>query len=179
MKKTTADYVIRAINKQLQLPIHIMGTIDCFNGIDIQQTKHYIKLTCHKYLTKLEKSYPWLSSLPSTTLPLPFNTDKYHLNKLLTCTPPTTDSDKFALEKRMGVKYRKLMGKILFPMVKYRPDISSHAILLCQYMANPGEAHYLALKQLLQYLLLTKDIGIHYWRAEPHPMLPPRLLPEL
>ena len=178
-EKATADYVIQGINKQLQLLIHIMGTIERFNGIDVEQTQRYVKLTCSKYITKLEKSYPWLSQIPKTNLPLPFNADKYHLNKLLTCTPPATDADRLALEKRMGVKYRKLMGEILFPMVKCRPDISSHAIILSQFMANPGEAHYLALKQLLHYLSLTKEVGNHYWQAQPHPMLPLKALPEL
>ncbi len=39
-------------------------------------------------------------------------------------------------------------------------------------MNNPGEAHYIALKQLAQYWVATKSDGIHYWRRQPHPTLP-------
>jgi hypothetical protein len=78
----------------------------------------------------------------------------------------------------MGIKYRKLMGEILFPMVKCRPDISTRAIILSQYMNKPGEVHYNALKQLLHYLTITKVTGKHYWRKEPHQHLPDRPLPE-
>jgi hypothetical protein len=177
--KHTADYVIQRINEKLQLPIHIMGKVDRFNGVDIAQTKHYIKISCHKYLSKVEQSYPWLQSMPHTSTPLPFPSDKYHLNQILQCAVPSTESEQLALEKRMGIKYRKLMGEILFPMVKCRPDVSSHAILLSQYMNNPGEAHYTALKHLLHYLVLTKDVGIHYWRKSPHPTLPQEPLPQL
>lgn len=34
------------------------------------------------------------------------------------------------------------MGEIMFPLVTCQPDISSHAIILSQYMDNPGEHHY-------------------------------------
>jgi KUP system potassium uptake protein len=71
------------------------------------------------------------------------------------------------------------MGEILYPMVKCRPDISTHAILLSQFMNNPGEAHYIALKQLATYLIATKSEGIHYWRHQPHPTLPDSPLPAL
>jgi KUP system potassium uptake protein len=71
------------------------------------------------------------------------------------------------------------MGEILYPMVKCRPDISTHAILLSQFINNPGEVHYIALKQLATYLIATKSEGIHYWRCQPHPTLPDSPLPAL
>jgi hypothetical protein len=45
----------------------------------------------------------------------------------------------------MGIKYCHAMGEILYPMIKCCPDILAHVILLSQYMANPGEPHFLAL----------------------------------
>lgn len=53
------------------------------------------------------------------------------------------------------------MGEVLYPMIKCRPDISAHAILLSQYMNNPGEPHYVALKQLIQNLSVTPDVGTY------------------
>jgi hypothetical protein len=46
-------------------------------------------------------------------------------------------------------------------------------------MNNPGEVHYIALKQLATYLIATKSEGIHYWRHQPHPTLPDSPLPAL
>ncbi len=60
------------------------------------------------------------------------------------------------------------MGGVHYPMIKCQPDISMHTILLSQYMNDPGEAHYVVLKQLIQYLSVTPDVGIYYWREHPH-----------
>jgi hypothetical protein len=57
-------------------------------------------------------------------------------------------------------------GEVLFPMVKCRLDILMHAIILSQYMSNPGQAHYEVLKNLVRYLAHTANKGIYYWRTE-------------
>jgi hypothetical protein len=53
-----------------------------------------------------------------------------------------------------------------------------HAILLSQYMNNPGEAHYQALKSLVQYPVATTKEGIYYWRNTSHHTLPDAPLPQ-
>jgi hypothetical protein len=79
----------------------------------------------------------------------------------------------------MGIKYRHTMGGVHYPMIKCQPDISMHTILLSQYMNDPGEAHYVVLKQLIQYCSVTPDVGIYYWREHPHAVLPDAPLPQL
>jgi hypothetical protein len=64
-------------------------------------------------------------------------------------------------------------------MVKCRPDITAHTIILSQYMDNPGHSHYVALKQIAKYLSHTIQDGIHYWRQSPNPNLPYHALPQL
>jgi hypothetical protein len=156
-----ANKIIKQINTYLQLPIHNLGIITRYNGMDVEQTRHYIKIHQHKYLTKLSHSHTWIHDT-ETTNPIPFASDPKSLTLLLNCATPATAAEQAALEHRMGIKYRHLLGEILYPMVKCRPDISTHAILLSQFMNNPGEAHYIALKQLAQYLVATKSEGIHY-----------------
>lgn len=63
------------------------------------------------------------------------------------------------------------MGEVLYPILKCRPDMSAHAILLSQYMNDPGEEHYMALKSLITYLVATSLQGIHYWRSQPNDTL--------
>jgi hypothetical protein len=69
------------------------------------------------------------------------------------------------------------MGEIMVPMIKCRPDISPHVIILSQFMNNPSEIHCKALKVILIYLAATRDEGIHYWREKPHPSLPHKPIP--
>jgi hypothetical protein len=71
------------------------------------------------------------------------------------------------------------MGEIMYPMVKCQPDISAHAILLSQFMHNPGAMYYKATKHLLWYLAATKSLGIHYWQKTLHPDLQEQPLPTL
>jgi hypothetical protein len=174
----TATYIVQNINKHLKLPINIMGLIMRYNGIDVQQTKHYIKIHCGKYIGKMTQAHLWLTTMPAShRMPLPFSSDKKTLAELLNCQTPATYQERLELERRMGIKYHHAMGDILYPMIKCHPDISAHVILLSQYMANGEPHHYLALKQLIQYLSVTADVGIHYWRKAPHSALPEAPLP--
>jgi hypothetical protein len=54
----TANALINDINKHLRLPIHILGEVTRYNGMDIEQTKHYVKIHCKRYINKLQQSYP-------------------------------------------------------------------------------------------------------------------------
>jgi hypothetical protein len=63
--------------------------------------------------------------------------------------------------------YRQLIGEFIWPMIKCRPDISFHVTKLSQFMANPAEAHYQALRSIGSYLANTIDTGIYYWRDTP------------
>ncbi len=53
--EATANHVIQTINGYLHLPIHNMGLITRFNGMDIDQTSH-----CHKYITKMASLHEWM-----------------------------------------------------------------------------------------------------------------------
>jgi hypothetical protein len=76
------------------------------------------------------------------------------------CTVPITIEEKQTLETRMGFKFRQVMGEVMFPMVKCRPDISPHVIYLSQFLDNPGEMHYNALRHICQYLAATTTWGM-------------------
>jgi hypothetical protein len=143
-KESTAAFVIANINKHLKLPIHIMSIITRYNRIDMEQTRHYIKIHCGKHIRKMVQSHCWLTDM-----------EELHIIK----------RDQ---KNKMGIKYRHTMGEVHYPMIKCQPDISMHTILLSQYMNDPGEAHYVVLKQLIQYLSVTPDVGIYYWREHPH-----------
>jgi hypothetical protein len=176
----TAQTLIMDINKGLRLPIHILGEVTRFDGMDVDQTQLYVKIHCQCYINKLIQHYPWLeTAIQKTKKPLlPFQSDSAYLANLIHCpTNVMTDQEQAALESKMGIKYRQAMGEIMFPMIKCCPDISPHVIILSQFMNNPSEIHYKALKDILIYLAATRNEGIHYWREKPHPTLPHQPIP--
>jgi hypothetical protein len=181
-QSTVVEALLSEINEHLRLPIHILGTVTRYNGMDILQTRHFVKLSCHKYIAKMIQSYPWVAKELEHIQqpPLPFSADPKFLSKLIHDPPPDlTAVPRDKLETKMGIKYRKAMGEIMFPIIKCRPDISAHAIIHSQFMNNPAEIHYRALKDLIIYLAATPTARIHYWRDKPHPTLPDSPCPTL
>jgi hypothetical protein len=92
---------------------------------------------------------------------------------------PKTIPEKLQLKQSMGFNYRQVIGEIIFPMMKCRPEIAPHAIKLSQYMENPAESHYQALRDILSYLANTIHDGIYYWRPSPRQDLPTMSMPPL
>jgi hypothetical protein len=73
----------------------------------------------------------------------------------------------------MELHYQKLIGELVYPMVKCQPAYSFHIIKLSQFMANPAALHYEALKQVTIYIYHTIDDGIYYWWDHPNISLSP------
>jgi hypothetical protein len=96
-----ANKIISHINENLRLPIHNLGIIKHYNGIGIEQTHHFVKLHCSKYLMKIRQNCKWINDSPVVHRPLPFPSDKTALAKLLQCPNPQTDEDK--LEDSSGM----------------------------------------------------------------------------
>jgi len=140
--------------------------------MDIEQTGAYIKLHCHTYLSKMLGDHNWLPKDPLPLMPVPFPANKTYTKHLQDCTPPQTHAERLLLEKEMGFKYRQVMGEIIFPMVKCRPDISTHVIYLSQFLDNPTAKHYQALRDVAKYLSETLNRRIYYWSPTVHKDLP-------
>jgi hypothetical protein len=162
----------------MRIEVKHLGLITRFNGMDIHQTRHYIKITCEKYLFKMIKNHDWLlQHIPVHPVPLP--ADNKYITTLETATVPQTLPEKLQLKMKMGFNYRQVIGEIIFPMMKCRPDIAPHAIKLSQYMENPAEQHYQAVRDIIAFLAATIEDGIYYWRKQPRMDLPDAPLPTL
>lgn len=62
--------IIRQIGTHLKVPLNDLGIIRKFNGVNIQQTKWYIKISCEEYLMKILMKHEWLQ-LKASNLPVP------------------------------------------------------------------------------------------------------------
>jgi hypothetical protein len=170
-----AEKLINLINDKMRIPVKHLGIIHRYNGMDIHQTKHYVKLTCETYLYKMLKNHGWLLQETSNQ-PIPLPSDNAYIKTLESAIPPNTIHDREHLKAKY-FNYHQVIGEIIYPTMKCCPDIAVHAAKLSQYMENPAEAHYLALRQLCNYLASTINEGIYYWREQPVQDLPEGQLP--
>ena len=166
------EEVIQDINSEMTIEITKLGKISRFNGVDVEQTRHYVKLYGSTYLHKILKNHSWLANeVPMSEFPLPMRSDAAYARNLEAATPLTTQQ-RDAMEKEYGFTYRQGIGEILYALVTCRPDISYATIKLSQYSTRPAKIHFDALKEIYRYLQATINDGIYYWRTEPRMDLP-------
>ena len=173
--KKIAEDIIDIIDSHITIKIKHLGVITRCNGVDIHQTRDYIKMNNATYINKILEGKR-LPSTPQHTHPLPMNPDPA-FNRRIEEATPLTDTERDKLEREYGFSYRQGIGELIYAMVTCRPDISFPLIKLSQYSANPAEMHFIALKQLYCYLRDTPTEGIYYWRKTPRMDLPLGSLP--
>ena len=165
--QNTCDKVIKEISKYLKAPLKNLGVVTRFNGVQIDQTEHYIKLHNTEYISKILTRHGWLNDVYRTTkLPVPMRSDSKYLGELENSVGPESDKERMELEIKMKFNYRQALGEILYAMVTCRPDISISVTKLSQYSQNPAEVHYVALKNVFRYLRNTKEDGLIFWRKQ-------------
>ena len=79
---------------------------------------------------------------------------------------PTTDKQRFQLQRQHKMNYRQAIGELIYAMVTCRPDIAFPVTKLSQYSTNPSSIHYEVVKQLFYNLNCANHKGILFWRAE-------------
>ena len=66
------------------------------------------------------------------------------------------------LENMKRTPYASAVGSIMYAMICTRPDVSYALSMTSRYQANYGEAHWIAVKNILKYLRRTKDMFLVY-----------------
>ena len=78
--RETAKHVIKAINDKMTINVKELGLISRFNGVDVEQTRYYIKLSNAVYIRKILKNHPWITEEPPAgAFPLPMKADNNHV----------------------------------------------------------------------------------------------------
>ncbi len=72
----TADILMDLIDDKLKIPIKRQGYLDMHNGVNIQQTRYYIKISLKTYVDKIFEPYfaTWMETVyptPDRSTPLP------------------------------------------------------------------------------------------------------------
>ena len=180
--KATAEKLCTLIGAKLKYPteanapIKFLGLLDKFIGTDIQQTRHYTKLSCESYIQRMLQSHGWDHPSPNENLPTskPFEPlSNCKLEEIYTSVGPSEGTSQHkTLEQAMKFPYRGLLGELLYAYVTARPDLGYSVTTLSKFATNPDEVHYIALKRLAIYLRQTITWGIIYWRNNPCMSLP-------
>ena len=86
----------------------------------------------------------------------PMNKNAARLSKL---DGPQNDAER---QEMQLVPYGEAVGSLLYLARGTRPDIAYTVAFLARFVANPGRAHWQAVKHLFRYLQGTKDLRLVY-----------------
>ena len=168
----TANEIFEQIQHFLTQPLHILNQLTMYNGLNVQQTKHFIKISCTTYLEKILQGKEWSNEGKNTVIKTPMHHDKKILTSLEHAEGPTDTNEQIQLQQSMKFSYRQAIGELIFAAITCRPDILYAVIKLSQYSNNPHQDHYIAVKRIYKYLRSTIHEGLHFWRNNEHPLLP-------
>ena len=76
---------------------------------------------------------------------------------------PSTQDERDRMSK---IPYASAIGSIMYAMLCTRPDVSYALSVTSRYQSNPGESHWIAVKNILKYLRKTKDAFLVYGGEE-------------
>ena len=134
------------INKEMTIDVKDLGIINRFNSLDVQQTKHYVKISNETYITIIVNEHPTMfENYYSHNTPIPTPNDKEFAKTIEQAIPPQTPDEKLKLQNEMNFNYCLAVGELIFAMVTCRLDISFPLIKLSQYAQNPAKEHYEAI----------------------------------
>jgi hypothetical protein len=141
--------------------------LDMFNGIDMLQTRNYIKISSSTFINKIsEKNLSsWIhnfTTMSDRPTPLPLDTTWTKKFNAAIGNPDSLVQKKLATS--MQLSYHCGIGELIWAMMTTRPNLAYAAIKLSQANCCPHEHHYHGLKQALKYLYATRDDGIYFWR---------------
>ncbi|GJR29729.1 hypothetical protein Tco_1105961 [Tanacetum coccineum] len=123
-------------------------------GIKIyrDRSRRLIGLSQNAYLDKILKRCRMDNSKRGS---IPMQVD-LHLNKSQCAT---TSAE---MKRMQNVPYASAVGYIMYAVRCTRPDVAFAQNITSRFQQNPGEAHWIAVKNILKYLRNTKDMFLVY-----------------
>jgi hypothetical protein len=146
------------IDDELSIPMKRQGYLDMYNGIDILQTRDYIRITCNTFINKICDKYlnSWMQNFTSTEdQPTPLPTDPTWFKKFNAAISDPDPKVQAKLAKKMQLTYWSGVGELIWAMTTTRPDLAYTSVKLSQANSAPNEHHYHGAKHALKYLYST------------------------
>jgi len=99
---------------KLTIPMKCQGYLDMYNGIDVVQTRHDIKISCTSYINKICDKYlqTWMRNYTSTDdRPTPLPSDPAWMKKFNAAKGDPYPKVQTQLAKTMDISYRSGVGE--------------------------------------------------------------------
>jgi len=129
----TADIILDLIDDKLKIPVKRQGYLDMYNGIDVHQTCHYIKISVTSFIDKVFINHleTWMkSAYPSPTLSTPFPSDATWQKNFNAATGNPDRKHQSKLAKDMQIGYRSSVNELIWAMTTCRPDLAFSSVKL-------------------------------------------------
>ena len=125
-----------------------LGHPDVFLGITVKKTSNGVRISLSDFISKMQKDYEISKEkVLATPLVKGFN---------------AAETASRTLTEEEHLKYRSIIGSLLFVANTVRLDISFATSLLSRYLVNPRMLHLKAAYRVLQYIVQTKEFFIEY-----------------
>ncbi|KAF5475573.1 hypothetical protein F2P56_007367 [Juglans regia] len=131
-------------------PVKHLGKLHYFLGIEICQNSQGLFLSQSKYILDLLQKTNMQNAKPVSTP--------------MSVTTKLSAFDSSSFEDPLT--YRSVVGSLQY-LSFTRPDISFAVNKVCQYMHNPTNSHWQAVKRILRYLRLTSHLGLFLSKTSP------------
>jgi hypothetical protein len=144
--------------------------LDMYNGIDVAQTRDYIKVLCTTFIKKICEKYlvSWMQIFTSTDdHPTPLLMDPTWYKNFNTAIGDPNPKAQTKLAKQMHLPYCSGVGELIWAMTTTRPNLAFASIKLSQANSCPDEHHYYGVKHALKYLYSTCNDGLYFWQMAP------------
>lgn len=121
-----------------------LGNAKRILGMDIVRNRKKVELLLSQqgYLRKVVERYRMHQSKPVST-------SLGNHTKLSITQAPSNDTERRRMD---SIPYASGVGSIMYGMVCSRPDLAHAVSIVSIFMADPGKAHWEALKWVLRYL---------------------------
>ena len=149
--KLVAAYKVKLDKK---FPLTDLGAIHFLLGIQVtrDRAEHTLSLCQSSFIDTILARFSLTDAKPYGTPMVPSASYSKH-------DAPSSPADIARMRK---VPYREAIGSLMYVAVATRPDISFAVSCLSQFLENPGEAHWQAVKRVFRYLAGTRDQALTY-----------------
>jgi Reverse transcriptase (RNA-dependent DNA polymerase) len=131
--ETIARSIRQQIQNHMQNELNDLGIIKRFNGMDVHQTRHYVKLSW------IIEHHGWQNEKHANK-PIPMRNKSSFLATLELTEGPTELKEQKELEKQMGFKYCQDIGEAIFAMTLCPIDIAPAISNCCNTHHNQQNA---------------------------------------
>ncbi len=96
------------------------GLVMLYNGVDILQTRDYIKVSCETYIDRISDIHltrGWMKSYLTSDRPTPLPRTPQFMKALQSEEGDPDEKAQQALAKKMGFSYRSRIGKLVYDLL--------------------------------------------------------------